>query len=194
MGFPDKMYYPQQHSVVPKKLKLGQPDDMYENESKQVAEAVMQMPDSTRPMQRKSQTFKGEELKMKPIAGMTAPKLQRKVTSAPGGQFSLTSFNLLQTAMRYYQRMEKPLQLAVGKPVANHFSPRNIKSQYWRSDPEAIAGLVLVYNKMRNDGTWRYVKKISSASARVSFNFYPKGGHGHFREQLSKHDYTSWTG
>ena len=81
-------------------------------------------------------------------------------------------------AQQVFMRLEQPLQQAVGTAS---------KLDKW--DDAAVTGLVLVYNKMRNDGVWQYVKEITYTSAQVSFDFIPKDGQAELRKSLAGHGY-----
>jgi len=111
-------------------------------------------------------------------------------SSAAGGQFSLEMFRRLEQARRFYNLMESPLQKAVGMPEKKHVQDKNLENNEWRWNPDIVSGLMLMYNKMTDDGTWQYVDKVVAASSRVTMSFVPKGGHDHLRKKLEQHDYT----
>ncbi len=68
----------QKNSIQPK-LKIGQPNDRFEQEADAVADQVMKMPKTQIPtIQRKCQACEEEELRMKPKATTIAPVIQKK--------------------------------------------------------------------------------------------------------------------
>jgi hypothetical protein len=75
--------------------------------------------------------------------------------------------------------MEKPLQKAVKNPQ---------KIKKWNDD--AVAALVLIYNKMRNENVWQYVGEIKHTSPKVSVDFLPKGGQASLPSRLAKQAYS----
>lgn len=61
------------------KLTIGQPNDSFEQEADQVADAVMTMPGPASPLiQRKCEACEEEELQMKPLAASMAPMIQKQ--------------------------------------------------------------------------------------------------------------------
>ena len=74
------MYTTKPHTnVIQPKLKIGQPNDRYEQEADQVADQVMKMPVlEIPPVQRKCKACEEEELQMKPLKQPTTPILQKQ--------------------------------------------------------------------------------------------------------------------
>jgi hypothetical protein len=66
------------HGIIQAKLKIGQPNDVYEQEADRVADTVMRIPDSQ--VQRKSPWNEDEEdpIQMKPVSGQSTTLVQRK--------------------------------------------------------------------------------------------------------------------
>jgi hypothetical protein len=88
-------------------------------------------------------------------------------------------------ANRIFSWMEGPLKTAVKDPS---------KIDGWSDN--AVAALVLVYNKMRNENVWQYVREIKHTSPEVSVDFFPNVSHASLSTKLSSHAFvdclSSW--
>jgi hypothetical protein len=158
---------------VQAKLSVSQPSDPYKQEANRVAEQVMSMPEPK--VQRACQSCEYETLRKKPLAGQITPNrnhftIQRQ-THAP----IIPSTR----AQRIFSWLEAPLRAAV---------IHDWKIDKWNDN--AISGLVLTYNKMRNEGVWQYVDEITHSSPNVSIDFLPFSGVTALRQQLPKHGYS----
>ena len=102
------------------------------------------------------------------------PLVQRQQTAAK-----------VRRAKRLFSWLEKPLQSALNRPG---------KKDGWKkisnSTDDAVAGLVLIYNKMRNENVWQYVEEITWSSPQISVCFKPKGGQASLPKRLAKHGYS----
>ena len=81
-------------------------------------------------------------------------------------------------SLQIFRWLEAPLKLAVQDPA---------KLDQWGTT--AVAGLVLIYNKLRNENLWQYVSKITKAELEVNVNFLPIGGQASLPARLAQHKY-----
>ena len=79
-------------SLLQPKLAIGQPNDKYEKEADEVANKIIQMPETPPPIQKKSEEEESEELQMKPLNSQISPIIQKQETS---------NKNLIQTKIKW---------------------------------------------------------------------------------------------
>lgn len=66
-------------SVIPAKLKIGQPNDIYEQEADRVVEQVMNMPEPRLQRQAEEEDEEEELIQTKPLAEQITPLVQRQI-------------------------------------------------------------------------------------------------------------------
>lgn len=94
------------NSIQPK-LKIGQPNDSYEQEADRVADQVMRMPATEIPsIRRKCEACEEEELQMKPLSQTITPIIQKK-----GGNLKMKSYGYESNSI---SGLESSLQLSKG--------------------------------------------------------------------------------
>jgi hypothetical protein len=153
---------------VQAKLTVSQPNDPYEQEADRVAEQVMSMPEPPARVPWAGQECRMSEKVQTTMTGQS-PVIQRQT-----GPHIPPS----KRAQRIFLWMETPLRLAVGNAG---------KIDQWNDDQ--VSGLILLYNKMRNEDVWKYVDGIKDASSRVAVDFFPIGSPVSLRGCLPSHQY-----